>query len=104
MSKWLSVCIFLLLAIVCIVDVEPTEIATPVVPMALDAPIALHAPDTLDAPDAIVTPVHLATPAGLVTPDAVAWEERTNASASLGAKRDVPRASVTLGWGHAAVR
>jgi hypothetical protein len=98
MSKWLSVCIFLLLAIACIVDVEPTEIVTPVAPMASSAL------DALDAPDAIVTPVNLATPAELVAPEVLAWEDRTNAPASLGAKRNMPRAIVTLGWSHAAVR
>jgi hypothetical protein len=89
MSKWLSVCIFLLLAIACIVDVEPTEIATPVESV------------TPTGRDEIVMPVTPVTPVEIGTPGALAWEERTSA-ASRGTEGDMPHAFATRGWSHAA--
>lgn len=44
MSKWLSVCIFLLLAIACVVDVEPSAPAAPVALTAPAVPVALAEP------------------------------------------------------------
>ena len=88
MSKWLSVCIFLLLAIACTVDVEPTEIVTPVESVAPTGR------------DELVMPVTPVTPVEIVTPEALAWEKRTSAS-SLEAESNTPRAFATRGWSHA---
>jgi hypothetical protein len=38
MSKWLTVCIFLLLAVACTVDVEPEDLTGPAAPVALAGP------------------------------------------------------------------
>jgi hypothetical protein len=89
MSKWLSVCIFLLLAIACIVDVEPTEIVPPgeaVTPAGRDE---------------IAMPVTSVTPVEIATPGALAWEERTSASSDA-TEGDRPRAFATRGWSRAA--
>jgi hypothetical protein len=40
MSKWLTVCIFLLLAVACTVDVEPEDLTGPAAPVALAEPAA----------------------------------------------------------------
>lgn len=41
MSKWLTVCIFVLLAIACTVDVEPAESVSVVRPAAQALPLSL---------------------------------------------------------------
>jgi hypothetical protein len=90
MSKWLSVCIFLLLAIACTVDVEPTEIVTPAGAV------------TPAGRAEIVTPVTTATPE-IATSEALAREERANASTRIGREGDRQRAFDTRGWSHASV-
>lgn len=92
MSKWLSVCIFLLLAIACTVDVEPMEIGSPAGP---EAPAGRGE---------MAIPVTSATPAEIVTPEALAWQERTHASASLGAKGNDPRVFDTREWSRVSTR
>jgi hypothetical protein len=91
MSKWLSVCIFLLLAIACTVDVEPTEIVTPA---GFVTPAGRAD---------FVTPVTTATPAEIATTEALAGEEGANASASLVREGDGPRAFDTRAWSHASI-
>lgn len=88
MSKWLSVCIFLLLAIACIVDVEPMELVTSVESV------------TPTGRDEIVMPVTPVTPVEIVTRGVLAWEERTSAS-GRGSEGSMPRAFATPGWSHA---
>ena len=89
MSKWLSVCIFLLLAIACIVDVEPMEIVTPARAV------------TPTGRDEIVMPVTPVTPVEIVTRGVLAWEERTGAS-TRGSEGSMPRTFATRGGSHAA--
>lgn len=78
MSKWLSVCIFLLLAIACTVDVEP---AVPVEIGASSEPAAIGA---AGAP---------------VAPAPLTWDEPASA-AGLDAE-GAPRALATRGFRHA---
>jgi uncharacterized protein YcfL len=79
MSKWLTVCIFVLLAIACTVDVEPSESVN------------------------FVRPVEPTESIEIVRTDALAAHEQTSASASLEAEGDMPRALATRGWSRASV-
>jgi hypothetical protein len=102
MSKWLSVCIFLLLAIACTVDLEPAEPAAPITPAgaaALAGPVALAETVARTAPTAGVAPI---THAQTAAPAAAAWDEHADSVSRPGATGDLPRVFVTRDWSQRA--
>lgn len=95
MSKWLSVCIFLLLAIACTVDLEPADPAAPVAPTggaALAEPVALAETVARTAPAGRVASITHPQPAA---PTTVAWEEHVDGMSRPGTAGDLARAFVT---------